>query len=369
MFDRVFDLAYNLDYPQALAAAKALVAERPQDPMAYRTLATVVWLEMVFRRGAATIDHYLANITESQFDVPKPDPVLDAQFHAAIDKAVELADRAVDAHPRDPQALYDSGSAWALRAAYAAAVQGSITGAFSAARHAFNAHEKVLDLAPGRTEANLVVGSYRYAVSTFGVAKRMLAYLAGFGGGRDQGIAMIEKASRAGLAEADALFGLSVIYSREGRHADAVAKLRELERRFPRNRLLVLEEGAALIRAGHADTADAVLSAGLARLPADPRPRFPGERALWLYKRGLARLNWNHRADAATDLAAALAADPAKWVNGRIHVELGKLADLDRRRPAALAEYEQAIAICGTANDPMCVDEAKRYRKRPFALQ
>jgi tetratricopeptide (TPR) repeat protein len=365
----IFDLAYNLDYPQALAEAKAHVAATPDDPKAYRALATVVWLEMVFRRGAATIDHYLASITESQFDVPKPDPALDAEFHAAIDKAVTLADRAVDARPKDPQALYDSGSAWALRAAYAAAVQGSITGAFSAARHAFNAHEKVLEIAPQRTEANLVVGSYRYAVSTFGVAKRMLAYLAGFGGGRDQGITMIEAASRAGIAQADALFALSVIYSREGRHDDAVVKLRELERRFPRNRLLVLEEGAALIRAGHADTADSVLSAGLARLSRDPRPRFPGEQALWLYKRGLARLNWNHRAESAADLAAAMAAGPAKWVKGRIHVEQGKLADLDGQRAAALREYEQAIAICGTSNDPMCVDEAKRYRKRPFALQ
>ncbi|TAK11559.1 MAG: hypothetical protein EPO35_12225 [Acidobacteria bacterium] len=367
--DRVFDLAYNLDYPEAYAEGYRLIAERPNDPMSHRALATVSWMEMVFRRGAASIDHYLGNVTETQFNVPKPPPELDAQFQKSIEKAIALADAQIAAHPRDPQALFDSGSAWALRGAYAAAVQGSITGAFKAARHAYNAHEKVLELAPQRAEANLVVGSYRYAISTFGVATRVVAYVAGFGGGRERGISMIEIASRQGISQSDAIFALAVIYSREGRHADAVEKLRELERRYPRNRLLVLEEGAALIRAGKADTASEVLTDGIARLDTDSRPRFPGERALWLYKRGLARLNWNHRADAAADLNAAMAAEPVGWVRGRIHVEMGKLADLAGNRAKALAEYNEAASICGRSNDPACVSEATRLRKRAFALQ
>jgi predicted Zn-dependent protease len=367
--DSVFNFAYNLDYPEALAEAKRLTVERPNAAMSYRALATVVWLEMVFRRGAASIDHYLDKITETQFDVPKPPADLDAEFQQAIGKAIALSDANVAAHPNDPQALFDSGSAWALRGAYAAAVQGSITGAFKAARHAFNAHERVLELAPQRVEANFVVGSYRYAVSTFGVATRMLAYMAGFGGGRDKGISMIELAARQGIARDDAMFALAVIYSREGRHAEAVEKLRELEHRFPRNRLLILEEGAALIRAGHADTANTVLTAGLTTLDKDPRPRFPGERALWLYKRGLARLNWNHPADAATDLKAALGAEPVGWVRGRIHVGMGKLADLAGQRANALAEYAEAATICGKSNDPACESEAARFKKRPFALQ
>jgi hypothetical protein len=367
--DSVFNLAYNLDYPQALAEAKRFTVERPNDPTAYRALATVVWLEMVFRRGAASIDHYLDKVTETQFDVPKPPADLDAEFHKAIDKAIALSDANVAARPNDPQALFDSGSAWALQGAYAAAVQGSITGAFKAARHAFNAHERVLELAPQRVEANLVVGSYRYAVSTFGVATRLLAYMAGFGGGREKGISMIELAARQGISQNDARFALAVIYSREGRHADAVKELRELQRRFPRNRLLVLEEGAALIRAGHADEASGVLTAGLATLEKDTRPRFPGERALWLYKRGLARINWNHQTDAATDLNAALGAEPVGWVRGRIHVGMGKLADLAGDRKKALAEYAEAATICGKSNDPACESEAARYRKRPFALQ
>jgi len=367
--ERVFELAYNLDYPEAYAEGNRLIAERPNDPMSYRAVATTAWMEMVFRRGAASIDHYLGNITESQFNVPKPAPELDALFQKNIQKAIALSDAMLAKRPKDPQALFDSGSAWALQGGYAAAVLGSMTGAFKAARHAYNAHETVLELAPDRAEANLVVGSYRYAISTFGVATRMVAYVVGFGGGREKGISMVEIASEKGISQSDALFALAVIYSREGRHAEAVEKLRELERRYPRNRLLVLEEGAALIRAGRADAAGEVLTAGLAKLDKDTRPRFPGERALWLYKRGLANLNWNRRAEAAADLNTALGAEPAGWVRGRIHVEKGKLADLEGKRSLAIGEYNEAAAVCAQSNDPACEAEAARLKKRPFALK
>ena len=49
-----------------------------------------------------------------------------------------------------------------------------------------------------------------------------------------------------------------------------------------------------------------------------------GEDALWWYKRGAARAMLG-RADARPDLEKALAADGRKWVQGRAHLELGKL--------------------------------------------
>jgi tetratricopeptide (TPR) repeat protein len=364
-----FDQAYSLDFAEALAAARAIIAKHPDDPSAYRAVATVTWLQMLFARGGTFIDHYLGKVTKMQFNMPKPPPELDGEFLRMVDKAVTLSEAQVRARPRDAQAQFNLGASWALRAGYVGSVQGSVTGAFSASRHAYNAHERALDLNPTLVEANFVVGMYRYAISTLGLPTRMLAYMAGFGGGKERGIQMIEIASKSGSEQADALFALAVIYSREGRHMDAVLKLRELERRYPRNRILVLEEGAALIRAGHADTADAVLTAGLERLDEDPRPHSLGERGYWLYKRGLARLHWNHRAEAALDLDAALTANPVGWVRGRIHVTRGQLADLNGRREEALAEYRLGADWCGRNNDPFCVADAVQFTRRPFALQ
>jgi hypothetical protein len=78
--------------------------------------------------------------------------------------------------------------------------------------------------------------------------------------------------------------------------------------------LFVLEQGAAAIRAGRAAEAEAILTRGLVALDADTRPKLPGERALWFYKRGLARLNQNHPPDATVDLRAALSSSPQAWV-------------------------------------------------------
>ena len=58
--------------------------------------------------------------------------------------------------------------------------------------------------------------------------------------------------------------GLVLIFSREGRHAEVERLARELQMEAPRNRLLVLEEGAAAIRAGRAREAEAALTRGLA---------------------------------------------------------------------------------------------------------
>jgi hypothetical protein len=142
----------------------------------------------------------------------------------------------------------------------------------------------------------------------------------------------------------------------------------ELSVEFPRNRLFILEEGAAAIRAGHAAEAEAVLTRGIEQFNQDSRPKIPGERALWLYKRGLARVNLNHPADATVDLHAAQGANPVSWVDGRIHVELGKIADLEGRRTDALGEYRSGKVLCEGSNDPACAAEAGRFIRKPFSF-
>ena len=98
----------------------------------------------------------------------------------------------------------------------------------------------------------------------------------------------------------------------------------------------------------------------------DPRPKIPGERALLLYKRGLARMGQNHLGESAADLNDALESGPENWVRGRIRLALGKLSDMNGHRPQAMASYETARTICGAANDPLCVAEANRWLKARY---
>ena len=215
------------------------------------------------------------------------------------------------------------GAALGLQASYVATVEGKLVAGFRAAERAYDEHEKALSLDPSRKDAALVVGTYRYVVSTLSLPMRVVAYVAGFGGGRERGIQMLRETAeldpeskpdrnpagvaiqRGNDARADALFALILVYNRERRYDDALNVLAELQRLFPRNRLLWLEAGSTALRAGRAQQADALLNEGLAMMAKDKRPRMPGEEALWRYKRGAARAALGRTDDALADLNVA----------------------------------------------------------------
>ena len=365
---QAFTAAYNLDHDQAIARARRAVALGPDSSRAHRGLASILWLHMLFQRGAVSVDNYLGNISRFQATMPKPNQAEADEFKRVVARAIDLANLKLKTNPRDVQAKFDAGAAYGLQASYVASVEGSMMSAFGIAKRAFSAQEDVLERDPSRVGAGLTVGTYRYLVSTFNLATRVVAYVVGFSGGKEKGIALIEAAVKDPEAKVDAQAALMLIYSREGRHADVVRIARSLSTDFPRNRLFVLEEGAAAIRAGRHAEADATLTRGLDMLRKDTRPRVPGEEALWLYKRGLARLYRNQTAAATVDLQQALGLGPTNWVRGRIHVELGKIADLAGRRADATTAYRTGKDICVSTADVICENEANRLLRRPFVL-
>jgi hypothetical protein len=89
---RALDLAYNLDHDQAIDLLRRAIALTPDDPTPHRSLASVLWLNMLFRRGAVTVDHYIGSFTRSSVDLPKPPPELDKEFRTHIDRAIALAE-------------------------------------------------------------------------------------------------------------------------------------------------------------------------------------------------------------------------------------------------------------------------------------
>src|SRR5689334_5629568 len=54
---------YSLDREQAMATFREAIAADPQDPAAYRGLATTLWLSITFRRGNMTVDDYVGRAT------------------------------------------------------------------------------------------------------------------------------------------------------------------------------------------------------------------------------------------------------------------------------------------------------------------
>jgi tetratricopeptide (TPR) repeat protein len=294
-------------------------------------------------------------------ELSKPPPDLDAEFRKHVARAIQLAEARKAAAPEDPQARYDLGAAVGLQASHIATVQGKMFAGFKTARRAYDEHETVLELDASRKDAGLIVGTSRYIVSTLSLPLRMMAYVVGFGGGRDHGIHLLEETAAAGVeSRTDAMFALVLMYNRERRFDDALRVLAELRKTYPRNRLVVLEAGSTALRAGRAAQADALLTEGLAMLGSEKRPRMPGEEALWRYKRGAARLMLDNLDAARADLEVATGPSAQAWVSGRAHNQLARLAL--RRGDAAGARtfLSRAESLCQQGNDAPCVTEARR---------
>jgi hypothetical protein len=359
------DHTYNLEHDAALAAFRQAVAADPQDAGAYRGLASSLWLSITFRRGNMTVDDYLGRPNKPNTNpLPPPPPETVAGFRDAIDKAIALARQRIAKNPKDADAHYQLGAAIGLRASYSATVEGSVMSAFRAAREAYDEEEKTLALQPQRKDAGLIVGTYRYIVAALALPLRVVAYVAGFGGGKEKGIKQIEDAAAyGGDNQTEARFALVLLYNREKRYDDALKVLATLRERYPRNRLAWLESGSTALRAGRAADAERFLNDGLARFADDRRPRMFGEDALLRYKRGAALAALGRNAEAEADLRKSLTLEGRKWVHARSHLELGKLALKTGNKAAAGPELRAAIQLADSDNDPLTSDEAKRLLK------
>lgn len=356
---------YNLEHDLALATFRQAVAADPEDAGAHRGVASALWLAITFRRGNMTVDDYLGRANKpSTAALPPPAPENVVAFRESIERAIGIARTRTALNPKDADAHYELGAAVGLRASYAATVEGSVMGAFRAAREAYEEHETVLSLAPQRKDAGLIVGTYRYIVATLALPLRWVAYVAGFGGNRERGIRLIEEAAAyGGENQTDARFALILLHNREKRYDDALKQLARLREDFPRNRLVWLESGSTALRAGRPADAERFLSEGFTRFADDRRPRMFGEDALWHYKRGAARAGIGRTADAEADLRQALRLVGRNWVYARTHLELGRLALMGGNRDAARVELRAAATLGDSDNDPMTADEARRLMK------
>ena len=175
-----------------------------------------------------TVDDYLGRVNKPSASPLPPPPPESGRRRSATRSTGRSRSRAsaIAANPKDADAHYQLGAAVGLRASYTATVEGSVLGAFRAAREAYDEHEKVLALGAARKDAGLIVGTYRYIVATLALPLRWVAYVAGFGGGRERGLQLIEEAAAyGGDNQTDARFALILLYNREKRYDDALKQL------------------------------------------------------------------------------------------------------------------------------------------------
>ena len=357
-------LGYNLDHDAALATFREALAIDPHDAASHRLVAATLWIKTLIAQGAVTAEDFLG-----QAGTSLRKPARAEELEAAIGRAVTVAQTGALGSRRTPSdeasALFETGAAFSLLASYTATVGGGVQRSLAAARNAYRDHQRVLTLDPRRSDAGLVVGMYRYAVSVLPLWSRLVARIAGFDGGRAQGLELVEQAARhPGDAQTNARFALIVIYNRESKYDAALGVIRELQQQYPRNRLLWLEAGATAHRAGRFDLARESLQHGMEMLAADPRPRAFGELARWRYHLGVAQARLGRWRDAERELDAALDGAAVEWVKGRTYLERGALAERAGNPLRAVDDYRQAARFCAAGQDDSCrKDATARLRK------
>jgi len=145
---------YNLDRDQAAESFRQAIAADPQDAAAQRGLATTLWLSITFRRGNMTVDDYLGRPAGSKAPAAVAPPEVASAFNESVDRAIAIARKRLEQNPKDADAHFQVGSAVGLRASYAATVDGTLLGAFRAARQAYEEHKTVLELDPRGPDAH-----------------------------------------------------------------------------------------------------------------------------------------------------------------------------------------------------------------------
>lgn len=366
--EQAYDLAYNLDHDQAVDTLLRALEENPTDASTHRGIAALSWLRMLFLRGQVLVDSQMTATFNSPGRKQDPPVELDELFQIHIGRAVELSEEAVRRAPNDPEVHYQLGASLALVASYTATIEGESLRALRDAKRAYTEHEKVLELDPARKDANLTLGLYRYLVSLLPGPVRMMAYLVGFDGGKEEALRLIEQAAAyPGDSESEAKFALVLLYNREKEFDRAQRVLSELKRRYPRNWLVWLESASTWLRDERARMAERDLTLGFEKLVNDDRPRMFGEDKVWLLKRGTARVDLSKLDDARVDLEAARTGQTTEWVQGRATIELGKIADLEGNRALARSEYDRGRKLCDRANDRRCVSLAKTLKKYGYS--
>jgi tetratricopeptide (TPR) repeat protein len=357
-----FDHFYNLDYDRAVQEFDQVLQRHPDSPFAVNHYLTAVLFRELYRMGSLNTGEY-ANDSFIRAAHRPADPKVKQQIQDLVQRALQLEEKSLSANPKDVDALYARGVTRAQFAAYTAMVEHAW---FSAMRNAVGArrdHERVLELAPADTPAKLIVGAHNYVMGSLPLALRAGVTVVGIGGNKEKGLQDLnECAHGTGETSTDAKILLVLFYRREHRYEEALPIASGLIQSYPRDVLLVLEEGNLLRAEGHNQEAAAVYR----RVWQAGRAGFYDGLHYEIAALSLGDLlrSEKHYADAAAayELVNEVP-QPDPEVLQKANLAAGEMYDLLAKRDLAMKKYQTVVATDATT--PFA-DSANKYLKEPY---
>ena len=215
----------------AIARAYDLILDANFDELTDTLPATCPPAPMVACRGLEALSLWW------QIQLDPEVRALDAPFLAAANTAIAEAERWTAAEPQRAEAWFYLGAAYGARAQFRVYSRERVAAARDGKRIK-QALEQALALDPSMHDAEFGIGMYRYYAGVAPAAFKFLRFLLLLpGGDREGGLAQLERAATLGLlVRGEAQFQIHVLYLwYEHKSKEALAIVRELQSRYPRN--------------------------------------------------------------------------------------------------------------------------------------
>ncbi|HWB83896.1 MAG TPA: hypothetical protein VG675_07130 [Bryobacteraceae bacterium] len=361
-----FDHFYNLEYDEAIADFDRAIAEDPSSPDLHNHVAQSIVFREMYRDGA--LESELVSGNNSFLRRPKlnPTPATEKWFLNELAKAMSLSQARLQKNPDDIGALYALGISYGLRANYYWVVKKSWRNSLRDANAAGREHNRITQHEPANVDARLVQGLHDYIVGSLPLMYRMLGFMIGIHGDKQDGIAIVEDVAHHGtLNRVDAEILLCALYRRENQPRKAIPLINDLISRFPRNFLLRLELSQMYSMAGDKSHAlEAVQE--VARRKEAHAPGY--DRVPWAkiyFQEGTIEF-WYNELDAALvnmQKVADRSADVDLNTGVQAFLRIGQIHDLKHQRAAALDAYHKAIAYAPQAD---AAQESRKYLSAPY---
>lgn len=245
------DAIYRLDYPEAANIFKQLIQQEPDNPVGHGMLAVVYWNDLLFRTGNLTLDDYATPTPfskEPAVKLKQPEVQrVQALFHQANDRLLQVCETRLLKDPRDTAALYFKGVHFENLAAEAVAITKSSRQAISYGNTAKSLHTRVLELDPGFTDAYVSLASHEFARATLPWSIKWLSILLQGRANKERALRNLELvAARGKYRQLDAQVLMALLQSWKGDARKAVEIFRRLHASYPQNYLLDINTAAIL---------------------------------------------------------------------------------------------------------------------------
>jgi tetratricopeptide (TPR) repeat protein len=361
-----FDHFYNLEYEQALADFEAAAKQDPQAIGPQNHIAQTLLYREMFRNGALETELVSGNNPFLRREKMNPTPEVQKEFTEAIDKAISLANARLERNPNDSGALYGRSVAYGLRANYNFLVRKAWRDALRDATDARKDCNRVSELDPSNYDARLIEGVHDYVVGSLPWTWRVLGFLAGFHGDKERGLRTIEEVSHKGkLTNIDAEVLLCALYRREGQPRKALPLLEDLQKRFPRNHLVLFEQAQMYSQLGDKNKAVAAIG----KIVDMKKAGLPGYAGVaWekiYFQLGNIQFWYNDLDHALDNLKKVTASHNEIDLNTGVlaWMRVGQIYDMKNRRSDAIEAYKHAIAFAPEAE---AAKESRGYISSPY---